>query len=848
MKKLLTFFTAFLLFGSMMTVQADITIKGKVPAEWTNDIYVFLYSTDADGFHAATHDGDWWSYTYAGSSSSINAIFVNGNDWGGNANQTVDITDVTSDACYQISTNGSNKCSAVSIDCSGAPVEPTTIIIKGKVPAEWTNDIYVFLYSTDADGFHAATHDGDWWSYTYAGSSSSINAIFVNGNDWGGNANQTVDITDVTSDACYQISTNGSNKCSAVSIDCSGAPVEPTTIIIKGKVPAEWTNDIYVYMYDTDADGFHAATHDGDWWSYTYTGLSSSINAIFINGNDWSGGDVNQTVDITDISSDVCYQISTNGSNKCSAVSIDCSGAPVEPTTPVSVATKGGWDDWADALNFTSSDGLTATATLSDLPAGNYEFKIIVGETTGDAATWDWRSNANAYHRFWTSASGITENLDNMELQADADGDYILTWTFATNALSITFPETPKTGTNEVKFFPPRTEEHPWSSVYVYAWRRTAGEDVRLTDEWPGDLATKDGEWYKATIAKGACAIFHDNAGMQSFDIMNVQKDVCYISNEIVDGDPIKAKFYENCTVEYYLTGDEGIMGSGNAWKADVADRKLVGNEITRSLSAGIYEFKITNGSWAWSLGGKEHLSSTCSNVAVTSGSGNVKFKIESAKNVRISYDPATQKICLDAETVLPFEDVRTGLTPDNFYTICNSREMKQIRGASLWSFASKDADFAYLVREDAPFAAGKPFIVWAESDKIEAILDGSTEDAGLNGALHGTFSLMEQGALDAAGDNIYLVIENKLRRVDGQAGNRLPAYRAYVDIDEIPNTGAPAGLPKHRVRAMPMQTNVATGIDVLNASEKPVKVMIDGQLFILRGEKLYDATGRLVK
>jgi hypothetical protein len=42
--------------------------------------------------------------------------------------------------------------------------------------------------------------------------------------------------------------------------------------------------------------------------------------------------------------------------------------------------------------------------------------------------------------------------------------------------------------------------------------------------------------------------------------------------------------------------------------------------------------------------------------------------------------------------------------------------------------------------------------------------------------------------------------------------------------------------------------TNVATGVDAINASEKPMKLMIDGQLFILRGEKMYDATGRLVK
>jgi hypothetical protein len=40
----------------------------------------------------------------------------------------------------------------------------------------------------------------------------------------------------------------------------------------------------------------------------------------------------------------------------------------------------------------------------------------------------------------------------------------------------------------------------------------------------------------------------------------------------------------------------------------------------------------------------------------------------------------------------------------------------------------------------------------------------------------------------------------------------------------------------------------VATGIDELNASEAPVKVMIDGQLFIIRGEKMYNANGQLVK
>ena len=35
----------------------------------------------------------------------------------------------------------------------------------------------------------------------------------------------------------------------------------------------------------------------------------------------------------------------------------------------------------------------------------------------------------------------MTGNLDNMHLVADIAGDYIFTWTFATNTLAITFPQ-----------------------------------------------------------------------------------------------------------------------------------------------------------------------------------------------------------------------------------------------------------------------------------------------------------------------------------------------------------------------------------------------------------------------
>ena len=587
---------------------------------------------------------------------------------------------------------------------------------------------------------------------------------------------------------------------------------------------------------------------------YDAAGAGKLKTIVFTADVEWTTSDVFIKTEKAGWDPGMKFTVPGDGQN-CAVVAADGAsytwGTYVAPVTPPTVEIKGGWDGWTDPTEFFPAVDNQSTKATVHLTPGNYDFKLIL---EGD----DWRSNNQKYHRFYNSASGITDNLDNMEIQADAEGDYIFVWTYATNTLSISFPETPATGTNEVKFFAPRNEEHPWNEVYVYAWRRTSDGDVRLSEnEWPGDPATKDGEWYKETVDKGACVIFHDNAGMQSFDIENVQKDVCYVANEIVDGSPIKAKFTESCTVNYFLTGDEGIMGAGNAWKADLAERQLDGShQITLSaLPAGMYEFKLTNGSWAWSLGGKEHLNNSCSTGAATTGSGNVKFKIESAQDVTISYDPATQKICLNAETMLPLEDIRTGLTPNHYYTICYPKSMTDVQGATLWSFVGKDTEFAYIEQETATtIEAGKPYLMYATASTVQAVLTGDEASAPVeNGAIHGTFSPLVQEVLDGlaatAGHDLYLVIGDELRRATGAGtgSNTLPAQRAYVIVDEITG-GKPAGAPGKKVRSMPMQKDQTQGFENLETSDKPMKVMIEGTLYILRGEKVYDATGRLVK
>ena len=81
-------------------------------------------------------------------------------------------------------------------------------------------------------------------------------------------------------------------------------------------------------------------------------------------------------------------------------------------------------------------------------------------------------------------------------------------------------------------------------------------------------------------------------------------------------------------------------------------------------------------------------------------------------------------------------------------------------------------------------------------------------------------------------------------------SGLHVSANRAWVVIDEsMPPVNTSAPMPGRRIMTMNVNgKNTPTGIDQVNSSDAVRKVIINGTMYILRGEKLYDATGRLVK
>ena len=181
-------------------------------------------------------------------------------------------------------------------------------------------------------------------------------------------------------------------------------------------------------------------------------------------------------------------------------------------------------------------------------------------------------------------------------------------------------------------------------------------------------------------------------------------------------------------------------------------------------------------------------------------------------------------------------------VTAGNFGTLCLPFT-GEIEGAELLEFVDKDADNIYLGDADATVQAGKPYIFRATADQIKVSFTSNIFVAADNhNGLYGTYVNMEGAALSGK----YL-ISNNLYYLINTEDCSLKAYRAYFVMDEVPS--ATSQSPARRRYALGNGApQVATGIDELNASETPVKMIIDGQLFILRGEKMYNVNGQVVK
>ena len=198
----------------------------------------------------------------------------------------------------------------------------------------------------------------------------------------------------------------------------------------------------------------------------------------------------------------------------------------------------------------------------------------------------------------------------------------------------------------------------------------------------------------------------------------------------------------------------------------------------------------------------------------------------------------------------LEWEEVRNGLTAGNYYTMCLDKAVLHIQGASIWKVLSKAQNGTDIILEEVgalPLEAGRPYLFYASADKLEVVYTGEAVGAPVNDAENnGLVGSFIQATIAKSNDH-YILYNNQLYYVNSTA--YVGEHRAYLDMTQVPDYSSANPAPgRRRVTMHTNGTQVATGMDEVGASTTAVKMLMDGQLFILRGEKMYDTTGRLVK
>lgn len=209
------------------------------------------------------------------------------------------------------------------------------------------------------------------------------------------------------------------------------------------------------------------------------------------------------------------------------------------------VVFKGAWDEWAlHPATTIAADGSSASVKVV-LPANDYEFGVTLG---GDFRANGWWLKPEGP----TTAEGITGNTGtNMKVCPAFNLEHTFTWTYATNAVTVTFPEV-------TVYF---VNESDWATVKAYAWRG----DVKNAD-WSGEVLEPTGTKseghdvyaYDASAYKNI--IFNDGGSNKTGDL---------------DVDPAKP---------YYYAGDwhETLPGAPTA-----IDNTVVGEKAVKLMENG---------------------------------------------------------------------------------------------------------------------------------------------------------------------------------------------------------------------------------------------------------------------
>ena len=202
-------------------------------------------------------------------------------------------------------------------------------------------------------------------------------------------------------------------------------------------------------------------------------------------------------------------------------------------------------------------------------------------------------------------------------------------------------------------------------------------------------------------------------------------------------------------------------------------------------------------------------------------------------------------------------ETLRGELREGKWGTYCPDHNVKYPAGATFYTLTYKEvvAGQPYKVFFDevepgAALVGGKPYLFIAEGEAIKGVKVGAAANLQNYNGFTGVLSnyTLEVTAGESAAYKYYIVYGNEIR-LCGAGQFYVPAERAYLDMSQMSSTPVAPAPGRRRISLVNHAAETATGMEnVQGDNVQCTKVLINGELFILRGEKMYDAKGQLVK
>lgn len=210
------------------------------------------------------------------------------------------------------------------------------------------------------------------------------------------------------------------------------------------------------------------------------------------------------------------------------------------------------------------------------------------------------------------------------------------------------------------------------------------------------------------------------------------------------------------------------------------------------------------------------------------------------------TYDPATDELtCMP--TACYSREVGAA---DKWGTMCLPNASTSYSGATFYTIAGKEGNAIVLQEVEGQLQAGNPYFFKSSSEwGVSVILDASdyanTPGNINNNGLYGSYR--EYALTNHENYNYYMLFENELWEVEGDEA-KVGAYRCFVNMDEVP-TGANLAPGKRYVHMSVNGENGTTAIeDIQSDKAQSIKVIENGQLFIIKNGEKYNAQGIIVK